>query len=435
MKKLTLISILTASILIAQENIENIKLKGIEYYKSNNYQLAIEEFLKINDYKQSTTIDFYLARSYYEIGKFENALAIYERILINEPENKRVKLEIAQTYLMLDSLDIAKVSFQELLDDSSIPTVVKNNIEDRLKYIDEKTKKHFFASTLMFGWGYDNNINNSTSIDSFNINISNLGLINIPSDDKVRSTFYETAAIFNHIYKFDENISFKNALVFYKQDFTKDNSKQLDVISFNTTPIYKDRDISYGLIFGLDNVLYGNNHYLNNYSLTPKISYLIDSTKIYETSFKFLNKKFAEQIDEGNNSLVYEYQNKLILQTNDFGIFDTSLSIGKENKEEDIRYDVSKAYKIIAIGNSYRLSDQFTINSTISFSDVKYEDINPLFNTKREDDIYNFILNLGYIYSNDLAFGLSNSFTNQNSNYVPNDYNKNVVKTSMYYTF
>ena len=58
----------------------------------------------------------------------------------------------------------------------------------------------------------------------------------------------------------------------------------------------KDGDISYGLIFGMDNVLYGDNQYLNNYSLTPKISYLIDPTKIYETSVKFLNKNFVKEI-------------------------------------------------------------------------------------------------------------------------------------------
>ena len=114
MRKITLLSILTASLLFAQEDIQSIKQSGIEYFKNNNYKLAIDEFTKISDYKQSASVDFYLARSYYELGMYEKALIVYERILINEPENKRVQLEIAQCYLMLDSLEIAKVSFLEL---------------------------------------------------------------------------------------------------------------------------------------------------------------------------------------------------------------------------------------------------------------------------------------------------------------------------------
>lgn len=433
MKRIIILSIFASSLIFAQENIKDIKQKGLEYYKSNNFKSAIEEFSKINDYKQSSSIDFYLARSYYEIGMFEKALGIYERILINEPNNKRVKLEIAQTYLMLQSLDIAKISFLEILDDPNIPTIVKDNVESRLKYIDEKTKKHFFTSTLMFGWGYDDNINN-TSLENYYIKFSG-NAIPIEAGKKVKSSFYETAALFNHIYKLDENISFKNSLVFYKQDFTKDETKQLDVISFNTTPIYKDGDISYGLIFGMDNVLYGDNQYLNNYLLTPKISYLIDPTKIYETSIKFLNKNFVQEIDEGNNSWVYEYQNKIIFQTANFGIFDFGLVLGKEIDDKNIRYDVSKNYETILLGNNYRINEKFSINSSLSFNNVNYIDMNTLFDTNRKDDIFNVLFGLGYSYSKDLGLGLTYNYVNQNSNQTPSDYDKNSIKSSLYYTF
>lgn len=435
MKIFTILAIVTTSLLFAQDNVESIKQKGIEYYKNNEFSSAIEEFTKIDDYKQLATIDFYLARSYYEIEIFEKALIVYERILINEPENKRVKLEIAQTYLMLKSYEIAKVSFKELLDDSSIPQSVKENINDRLKFIEEKTKKHFVGSSLMFGVGQDNNINNTTTMDSFQINVANLGLLNVQSDDKVKSSFYETALLFNHLYNLDENLSFRNSLIFYRQDFTKDNSKQLDVISLNTTPIYTNSDVSYGITFGIDNILYGDNHYLNNYSLTPKISHAIDSTKIYETSVKFLNKDFVQEIDEGNKSLIYEYQNRLILQTQDLGIFDVSLALGRENPKDKTRYDVEKEYGIVSLVNNYKISEQFTINSLLSFNNVNYRDENPLFEGKRKDDIYSLMFGLGYLYSKDLNLGLNYSYVNQDSNYVPNDYNKSVIKTTVVHDF
>ena len=190
MKKLILFSILTTSLIFAQDDdIEKIKQKGIEFYKNNEFSSAIEEFTKIDNYKITSSIDFYLARSYFEIEMFEKALIVYERILINEPDNTRVKLEIAQTYLMLKSYDIAEVSFKELLNDPTIPDNVKANINERVKLIEEKTKKHFVSSAIMFGVGQDTNINNTTNFDSFQINIPNLGTLDIQSDDKVKSSF------------------------------------------------------------------------------------------------------------------------------------------------------------------------------------------------------------------------------------------------------
>ncbi len=435
MKKIIILSILASSIIFAQENIEDIKLKGLEFYKNNNYQLAIDEFEKIKDYNKSSSIDFYLARSYYETSQFEKGLAIYERIQINDPDNKRVKLEIAQTYLMLDSYETAKIGFQELLDDSSIPDVVKSNIEARLKQIDEKSTKHSFSSTMMFGWGEDSNINNTTSSNNFNINVPSFGLLNVNSPEKVKSTFYETALLFNHMYSYDDTLSFRNGLTFYKQDFTKDNSKQLDVISLNMSPIIKNGDLAYIATFNLDNVLYGENHYLNNYSFSPKISYVIDPSLIYETNIKFLNKKFVNIDDEGNNSWVYEYQNKLLTQTQNFGIFDLGLVFGKENRVEKIRYDVSKDYFTLLLGNSYQINNDYILSSNISFTNNKYRDLNPSFDIKREDDIYNFILNLSYAYNKNMIIALIYNYINQNSNQIPTDYDKDILKTSVYYNF
>lgn len=431
MKKKLILSILASSIIFAQENIEDIKLKGLNFYKNNNYQLAIDEFFKIKDYNKSSSIDFYLARCYYETGQYEKALATYERIQINEPDNKRVKLEIAQTYLMLDSYETAKIGFLELLDDSSIPDVVKSNIETRLKQIHEKNTKHFFSSTLMFGWGEDSNINNA-SINSYNIKIIENPL---PGGDKIKSTFYETALLFNHMYIYDDILSFRNGLTFYKQDFTKDNSKQLDVISLNTSSILRNSDISYIATFGLDNVLYGDNHYLNNYSFTPKISYGINPSMIYETNLKFLNKKFVNVEDEKNNSWVYDYQNRFLTQTKDFGIFDLGLVFGKEIREEKIDYNVSKNNVSLLLGNTYQINNDYTLASNVSFTNNNYKDLNPWFDEKRKDDIYNFMLNLSYAYNKDMIIALIYNYINQDSNQTPYDYDKDILKTSVYYNF
>jgi hypothetical protein len=83
----------------------------------------------------------------------------------------------------------------------------------------------------------------------------------------------------------------------------------------------------------------------------------------------------------------------------------------------------------------YRIDDQFSINSSISFSNVDYNDMNSLFGTKRSDNIYGFLLGVGYSFNKDLAFGLTYNYINQDSNQAPSEYDKNTIKSSIYYTF
>jgi hypothetical protein len=75
------------------------------------------------------------------------------------------------------------------------------------------------------------------------------------------------------------------------------------------------------------------------------------------------------------------------------------------------------------------------INSNVGFTNSNYRDLNPLFEEKRKDDIYNFMLNLSYAYSKDTIVALIYNYINQNSNQVPTDYDKNILKTSIYYSF
>jgi hypothetical protein len=87
------------------------------------------------------------------------------------------------------------------------------------------------------------------------------------------------------------------------------------------------------------------------------------------------------------------------------------------------------------MGNSYQINDSYMINSNVGFTNSNYRDLNPSFEEKRKDDIYNFMLNLSYAYSKDTIVALIYNYINQNSNQVPTDYDKNILKTSIYYSF
>ena len=336
---------------------------------------------------------------------------------------------------MLRMYKEAKEQFELVLSDFSIPETVRNNIMLKIKEIESNTKKSFFNLTMLIGYGFEDNINDTTNISSYNIYIPTYDInSNITTDEKTDSTFLEKALLLSHLYKQQDNLAYRTYTTIYSQKYTEDSSKDLTVISIGTTPIYTKDKTNYMLDIGYDYIWYDDSKYLQNYYLTPKLSYLIDQNMMYDIYFKLLKKDFYKSNDD-KDSHTYEVSNKLTFKHNKYGIFGFELLGGMEERRLDIRTDVSKEYLTFKVHNSYKIYQNLTINNIISYTDTKYkfDDVN--FLTKRKDKAYNLNTNLGYNLSDNTIISLSYNYTNQNSNHEPFNYDKQVVKTSLYYNF
>ena len=240
--------------------------------------------------------------------------------------------------------------------------------------------------------------------------------------------------LLNHVYKHNDTLSFRNGVTFYTQSYTEDDSKDLSLISLNTTPIYNVDKTNYMVTFGYDHIWYNDVAYLNNYYIAPKISHMIQNNLIYEASIKLLEKDFFTP-NQDKDSTSYELSNKLMYQNNTFGIFGTEIILGTENEEKEARTDVSKDYFSLKLTHAYKISSLLTLNSNIGFIDTNYKDEDINFVSKREDESYNLGAGLSYEYSKQTTLGLSYNYLNQNSNHEPFEYDKQVVKTYLYYNF
>lgn len=97
-KNLSFALLLLPNIFMAQSVDENESLKkAIDSYNKRSFQ---ESYLglKANATNFDDRLMFMLARSAYEVGKFDEAEKIYKELLAKDSNNSRVKLELAQTY-------------------------------------------------------------------------------------------------------------------------------------------------------------------------------------------------------------------------------------------------------------------------------------------------------------------------------------------------
>jgi tetratricopeptide (TPR) repeat protein len=113
-----ILSTVSLTSVLANENYSNEHFqKAIESYQNRLFQdsyILLQQYTKENKLSSDTT--FILARSAYEIGKFSEALNLYKSMLKENPNNNRVKLELAKTsYIQQTVLDLTYLKKHLLL--------------------------------------------------------------------------------------------------------------------------------------------------------------------------------------------------------------------------------------------------------------------------------------------------------------------------------
>ncbi|HHE05623.1 MAG TPA: tetratricopeptide repeat protein, partial [Epsilonproteobacteria bacterium] len=119
-------------------------------------------FLLSHLYADAPKIDhLQLGISHYHSGAYEKALASFDKVLIEEPDNHRARLEYARTLYMMGFYKSAEEEFETVLH-THPPHNVKKNINIYLKKIKSMGRKHHFYGAAGIGLTYDDNLGFNT---------------------------------------------------------------------------------------------------------------------------------------------------------------------------------------------------------------------------------------------------------------------------------
>ena len=396
-------------------------------FQNNNYK---ESYSYLNKYLEKNKINkniaFMLGRSAYEIGKFEEALSAFNLILMEEPSNSRVKLEVAQTYFAMENYDESEKIFKDVLKNDSLPPLVKKNVELTLESLKQTNKKNYLRTTLMFGFGYDSNIENYSS-----------EYLTLSSNNERSDRITDYVFSLNHEYKFLDNLSLENKFLGYSQKYLDYQEKNIDLIVLGTALAYYKGDYKYSVGLDFNHVWLDKTGYLNNYAVSPSIQYKINKDLEYKSAVKLLKKDFKQTDYEYKDSTLYEWQNSLILSTVDYGLNTFTLSFGRDIKDKGTHYYVDNDFASLKYENSYPISNTLILNNFLEYYKDIYKENSLLSDgTRRKDD--KVIFNTGVIRSinENFAIGANISYINNNSNQeLFYSYDKYLIKSNMYYSF
>src|SRR3954470_4859374 len=209
--------------------------------------------------------DFLLGSAALDLGKYTEAVLALERGLAVEPNNAIARTQIARAYFYLKETEAAKREFANVRK-QEMPPEVSASIDrfmDAIQRI-EDTQKTTINGYVLFGFGYDSNVNSATASSSVAIPAFGGQIFNLTSTSQSQSDgFFAfggglglSGPITNRLSIFG-NIAYVNKTNFHEDDF---NTYAYDA---NLGVSYKvERDVfTLGAQY--------NSFYLNNTQLYP----------------------------------------------------------------------------------------------------------------------------------------------------------------------
>ena len=404
-----------------------------EYEKS--YALLHELFL--NDLSDPN-INFYLGQSAYKLGKYEEALSAYERILIVNEKAYRAKLEMALCYQQLNLPKEAKRILLEVRQD--VPQSVQVNIDANLAAIEDKRKKHSFGGAAILGLNYDSNIYGVTVDDVLSDKISNYTLNNEAS----AGWAHQEVIAANYSYAKSETVKYKTDFVLFNKNIFDYSDMDLNLVQMTpgVSIMYnKKLNVEYALF--LNKVWIASNPLMMNTGAFTKLKYIYSSAFVFDLSLKYQSQQnSAPSANRDNNTYNLELGSQ--------HFYTKELSFGAKAKFDFVREKKSGeagdlnevAYNLfeITLNSNYKYSPKIMFTPKLKVYQKDYTDpsISPINGQelyKRSDNEYQILLSGTYVYSPKTLFTLEYVHSMHTSNYVDNEFNKDTLAANVIIPF
>ena len=426
-----------------------------ELFRERNYKQALNTLLELSKKNtDSPDLNFYIGRSYYEIGDYEAASSYFERITIKDDNNLRAKLELAQTYMKLELYNDAVENFNTVLQ-SDIPNNVKKNIQNRLSYIENKQKKHLFGGSFNFNITHDNNSYDVSDVKTFNT----LAYDGLKVSDEKYSEISQTALLnLNHIYKISDNYNIKNRINIMKKLYNKDDKrlddptatgiareekKDLDLLSYalSLSKYSKDDAITGELDISKTDV--GDKDYLKTSGFTLTYQRILFRKIRSMLSVKMYNKSYQQLEDKNLDSRNFQFMFGQMLPTDNWGKFNLIYIFADENKRSPLAngYDSRTAdeyMNTLYLTNFYELTNSLSLQSGILYSITKTKDSDSTFDTfgiRRKDTMKSIFSQLQYSYNKDITLTAALKYYDNESNIDIYSYDKMLIDFGFIYSF
>lgn len=207
MRYLRIVVVLLLSVTGSTASADALLDRARALHDSGNAQQAWELLAPLNAERAGIVeYDYLLGVVALDTGRRTEAIFAFERVLAVEPGHAEARAEIGRTYFELNELQRAKIQFDQVLQEDSVPDAARRQIGKFLSAIEaiETDVKTDWKAYVSFALGSDDNVNSGPS--SSQIAVPLFGGAIVALDDSAlpeESSFTQTRARFDLLHKFN----------------------------------------------------------------------------------------------------------------------------------------------------------------------------------------------------------------------------------------
>lgn len=400
-----------------------------------DYQRAYLIAQQHPDYEGDPDFDLHYGLSAIQVGDFESALFIFERLSHNQPEQLRYRIELARAHFMLQHWDAAEAHFLYVREQNP-PEAVRQRIDVFLQRIEQQRQRQSsqWHHIVRLGMGYDSNINSATRQNEIDV-LDGLFTALLSKEQRA------TASAFQQI----------NLMSLWAKPLSKTQR-----LSSHLHGSYKynqyNRDYDLGQLAG--HVRYEQQHAAHRWSLQAGLQQLWLAEKNYQHQWH------TSAGWEYRASRQWQYETRATLRQQNNQRNDeldlTRIELNPSVRYQQPHWHVRAAFMLhhdidddkqlardsvgIQLSSQRRLSQRQSLSAMMQWQQHVYPQRLPsshLFaaDQRRRDNSQLLWLSYHYQWSTQLGFFLQTSYQHSNSNVEIYDYNRTLIDSGLVFTF
>lgn len=382
-----------------------------KFYEDGEYEKAIVEARASTDEYNNPQLHLLWAKSAQKLGRLDEAMSAYERVVMLDETNVDAKFELAKVYDETSRVSLAKETSRELKNYQLTPEQ-----RSALELIEGASIQKVKAkASLMLG--HDSNINVSTSSDKLD---NFYQKTNSPGEKSSLFTRFNGSVSFIDEFA-DENGAYaRGDLKLYYQNNTDAHYYDMFIGSLDGGFGFRHSNYNIYIPIGIDKVNYLDTSLMLQYKFEPRVDISLDKNYILNVVTSYKKRVYNEVKYEIMNDSSFSVGFGLYyMMDRDFIYFNTKYESFSSSEDVHALY-IDKDMITMSLGANYNINSLLVSRLDYRYRSASYSD-------QRDDDYHQAELKFSHFFQDKYELFISDRYIKNSSNYVPANYTKNIA--------
>lgn len=373
-----------------------------QYYDVKNYKKVIKEARASKSEYSNPQLHLLWAKSAEVLGRLDEAMSAYERVIMLDEDNVEARVSLAAIYNQTNRLVLARETKKELDNYQLTPEqrlslgIIKGEDIDKIK------------AQAKLSFGHDTNVN-------------------VSADDEKSTLFSRLSANASYINELGAKKAWyaRADMKLYYQNNASAHYYDMSVVGLNVGAGYAGDGYSVYVPIGYSNIHYLDVNMLDQISLNPKVSFLLDEL-IINTNVKYSQRKYKQSENKNMDDTSFGLgAEAFYLMGKDFSYVNFSYeNFSADNSGSTF---IDRNMLTLSMGLNYNYSKDLITKFDYRYRRGSYDDDITSGGKKREDNYQQLEVKVSHYLKEKLELYVSERYVKNSSNNSETDYTKNIA--------